>query len=47
VGGVLLGDTTITGPVKKAIEEKTDLSTLVLKRPSGSDVIEFFTGKGP
>lgn len=42
VGSILFGDTLITGPLKKAIEGKTNLSGVLAGRPSGSDLAEHF-----
>lgn len=39
VGAVLLGDTSITGAVKKAIEGRSDFSGLLTKRPDATDVV--------
>lgn len=39
VGAVLLGDTSQTAAVKKAVQDKTDFSDLLWKRPSAGDVL--------
>ncbi|MBN1346212.1 MAG: FAD-dependent oxidoreductase [Phycisphaerae bacterium] len=38
VGAILLGDTALTSPVKRAIEQRTDMSGLLRKTPSAADV---------
>ena len=40
VGAILLGDASLTAPVKRAIESKTDFSALLRKRPGATDVRE-------
>jgi nitrite reductase (NADH) large subunit len=42
VGSILLGDTSITGALKKAIEGRIDLSGLLRKGPSAADVADHF-----
>lgn len=42
VGAVLLGDTKLTAPVKKAVESGTDFSGLLAKCRTAQDVIEAF-----
>lgn len=39
IGSILLGDTALTGAVKKAIETKADFSDILRKRPGAADVI--------
>ena len=39
MGSILLGDTALTGAVKKAIETKADFSDILRKRPGAADVI--------
>lgn len=38
VGAILLGDTSITAAVSKAVTDKTDLSRLLAQRPTAQDV---------
>jgi len=38
VGAILLGDTSVTSPVKRAIETGADFSGLLKQRPTASDV---------
>jgi nitrite reductase (NADH) large subunit len=40
VGAILLGDTTLSADVKKAVERKTDFSDLIRKHASAADVLE-------
>jgi len=39
-GAILLGDTSLAAPAKKAVEARTDLSGLLAKRPSAPNVAE-------
>jgi NAD(P)H-nitrite reductase large subunit/rubredoxin len=45
VGAILLGDTSIMVPLKKAIEGKTDFSNLLKLKPDTQDVINHLAGK--
>jgi hypothetical protein len=38
VGSILLGDASISGPVKKAVEGKVDFSGLLKLHPTAADV---------
>ena len=40
VGAILLGDTELTAPVKKAVESRTDFSGLLRKRATAADVLD-------
>lgn len=44
IGSMLLGDASLSGKVKKAIEEKMDLSQLVGKKPDVTQVKEYLAG---
>ncbi len=43
VGCILLGDTKPRGPVKRAVEDGTDLSGLLRKQPDVAAVVDHFT----
>ena len=47
VGAVLLGDTAISGPIKTAIEARTDVSGLLAKGPSADQVIDHLASLQP
>jgi nitrite reductase (NADH) large subunit len=46
VGAALLGDTSISGPLKKAIEGRTDASGLLAREPAAQDVFDHFAEAG-
>jgi NAD(P)H-nitrite reductase large subunit/rubredoxin len=41
VGGVLLGDTSLTARVERAVEARVDFSSLLRARPAAGDVMQF------
>ncbi len=45
-GAILYGNTTVSGAVKKAIEEREDFSSLLKTKPNASNVWDFFIAKG-
>jgi hypothetical protein len=41
IGSILLGDASLSGKVKKAIEDKVDLTVLVKRKPDAKQVKEY------
>jgi nitrite reductase (NADH) large subunit len=44
IGAILLGDASLSAPIKHTIEKKTDLSEILQKHPSAADILDHFAG---